>query len=312
MTAQLPLTDVAAPTHPTPTPSPRGPRKRRVDPVFYLFLLPALVLFTAFVVAPAAVGIFYSFTNYVGFGSWSFLGLGNYAALVTDPTILASYGFTVGFALVTVVIAQVIALTLAIGLSRRIRFATSLRTVFVIPMVLSGIVVAYVFNFLFSNTLPAFATSIGFAPLQESILGNADLAWLSIVIVSAWQTIPGALLVYTGGLTAIPTDLYEASALDGAGAWRQFRSITLPLITGFIVINTILGIKGYLGVYDVIVGLTDGGPGTATRSVARTIFGGFTGGDYAYQMANATVFFVLAVLISVAQLVVTRGRTVRL
>ena len=311
MTAQLPLTDVATPTQPTPPP-PRGPRKRRVDPVFYLFLLPALVLFTAFVVAPAAVGIFYSFTNYVGFGSWTFLGLGNYAALVTDPTIVASYGFTVGFALVTVVIAQVIALALAIGLSRRIRFATSLRTVFVIPMVLSGIVVAYVFNFLFSNTLPAFATSVGFAPLQESILGNADLAWLSIVIVSAWQTIPGALLVYTGGLTAIPTDLYEASALDGAGAWRQFRSITLPLITGFIVINTILGIKGYLGVYDVIVGLTDGGPGTATRSVARTIFGGFTGGDYAYQMANATVFFVLAVLISVAQLVVTRGRTVRL
>jgi raffinose/stachyose/melibiose transport system permease protein len=312
MTAQLPLTDVATPTQPTPPPPPRGSRRRRVDPVFYLFLLPALVLFTAFVVAPAAVGIFYSFTNYVGFGSWSFLGLGNYAALVTDPTILASYGFTIGFALVTVVIAQVIALTLAIGLSRRIRFATSLRTVFVIPMVLSGIVVAYVFNFLFSNTLPAFATSVGFAPLQESILGNADLAWLSIVIVSAWQTIPGALLVYTGGLTAIPTDLYEASALDGAGAWRQFRSITLPLITGFVVINTILGIKGYLGVYDVIVGLTDGGPGTATRSVARTIFGGFTGGDYAYQMANATVFFVITVLISVAQLAVTRGRTVRL
>ena len=310
MTAQLPLTDVATPAQPAPP--PRAGKRRRVEPVQYLFLLPALVLFTAFVVAPAAVGIFYSFTDYVGFGTWSFLGLGNYAALVTDPEILHSYGFTLGFALVTVVVAQVIALALAIGLSRRIRFATSLRTVFVIPMVLSGIVVAYVFSFLFSNTLPAFATSIGFAPLQESILGDPDLAWLSIVIVSAWQTIPGALLVYTGGLTAIPTDLYEASALDGAGPWRQFRSITLPLISGFVVINTILGVKGYLGVYDVIVGLTDGGPGTATRSVARTIFGGFTGGDYAYQMANATVFFVITVLISVAQLAATRGRTVRL
>jgi raffinose/stachyose/melibiose transport system permease protein len=311
MTAQLPITDVATPARPAP-PRPPTRRRRRVEPVHYAFLVPALVLFTAFVVAPAAVGIFYSFTTYVGFGEWSFLGLGNYAALVTDPTILQSYGFTLGFALVTVVVAQVIALALAVGLSRRIRFATSLRTVFVIPMVLSGIVVAYVFSFLFSNTLPAFATSIGFAPLQESILGDPDLAWLSIVIVSAWQTIPGALLVYTGGLTAIPTDLYEASALDGAGPWRQFRSITLPLISGFVVINTILGIKGYLGVYDVIVGLTDGGPGTATRSVARTIFGGFTGGDYAYQMANATVFFLITVLISVAQLVATRGRTVRL
>lgn len=310
MTTQVPLPDVGTPGQAPPRPPTA--HHRRVEPVHYAFLVPALALFTAFVVAPAAVGIFYSFTDYVGFGPWSFLGLGNYAALVTDPAILQAYGFTLGFAAVTVVLAQVIALALAIALTRRIRFATPLRTVFVIPMVVSGIVVAYVFSFLFSNTLPAFATAVGFAPLQESILGDPDLAWLSIVIVSAWQTIPGAMLVYTAGLTAIPTDLYEASALDGAGAWRQFRSITVPLIVGFIVINTVLGVKGYLGVYDVIVALTDGGPGTATRSVARTIFGGFTGGDYAYQMANATVFFVISVLISVVQLAVTRGRTIRL
>ena len=132
------------------------------------------------------------------------------------------------------------------------------------------------------------------------------------MIVSAWQTIPGALLVYTAGLTSIPSELYEASALDGASPWRQFRSITVPLIAGFIVINTILGVKGYLGVYDVIVGLTGGGPGTATSSVAMTIFAGFTGGDYAYQMANATIFFDRdrAHLASL-QIVATRGRAVR-
>ncbi|MFI6427755.1 carbohydrate ABC transporter permease [Promicromonospora sp. NPDC050880] len=285
---------------------------RRVEPVFYLFLVPTLLVFTAFVVVPALIGIFYSLTDYVGFGDWSFLGLRNYAALFSDPRILESYGFTLGFALVTVVVAQVIALALAVALSRRIRFVTSLRTVFVIPMVVSGIVVAYVFNFLFSNSLPAIATAVGFGPLEESILGNPDLAWLSIVIVSAWQTIPGALLVYTAGLTSIPGELYEASALDGASPWRQFRSITVPLIAGFILINTILGVKGYLGVYDVIVGLTGGGPGTSTSSVAMTIFGGFTGGDYAYQMANATVFLIVTALISVAQIVATRGRAVQL
>lgn len=293
------------------TTTPRT-RRRRVELISYAFVVPALLAFTAFVVAPAVAGIFYSFTDYVGFGGWSFLGLRNYQALFTDPAILDSYGFTLGFAAVTVVLAQAIALALAVGLTRRIRFATSLRTVFVIPMVVSGIVVAYVFNYLFSNTLPAFATAVGLHPLEQSILGDPHLAWLSIVIVSAWQTIPGALLVYTAGLTAIPTDLYQASALDGAGPWRQFRSITLPLIGGFVLINTVLGVKGYLGAYDVIVGLTGGGPGTATSSVAMTIFGGFTGGDYAYQMANATVFFVVTVLISVAQLAVTRGRTIRL
>jgi len=290
----------------------RAGRGRRPELIWYVFLVPALLAFTAFVVAPAAVGIFYSFTDYVGYGQWEFLGLSNYAALFTDPRILDSYGFTLGFALVTVVLAQVVALALAVALTRKIRFAPALRGVLVIPMVLSGIVVAYVFAFLFSNTLPALATSVGFGPLEASILGDPDLAWLAIVIVSAWQTIPGALLVYTAGLTAIPAEVYEASSLDGATAWKQFRLITLPLITGFVLINTILGVKGYLGAYDVIVGLTAGGPGTATSSVAMTIFSGFTGGDYAYQMANATIFFIVTVVISLIQLAVTRGRSVRL
>lgn len=316
MTVQTPLMEVAAPASPAraaATAPPGARRSRRgPEPIAYAFVLPAVALFTVFVVGPAAVGIFYSFTNYVGFGEWSFLGVANYTALFGDPAVLDSYAFTLGFSLVTVVIAQVIALALAIGLSSRIRFATQLRTIFVIPMVVSGIVVAYVFNFLFSNTLPALASVFGIEALQQSILGDPDLAWLSIVIVSAWQTIPGALLVYTAGLTAIPGELYEASSLDGAGPWRQFRSVTLPLISGFVLINTVLGVKGYLGVYDVIVGLTGGGPGTATRSVAMGIFGGFTGGEYAYQMANATVFFVVTVLISIAQLALTRGRSFRL
>jgi ABC-type sugar transport system permease subunit len=284
----------------------------RTEGMYYLFLVPALVLFTAFVVAPACVGVFYSFTDYLGFGQWDFIGVENYRALVSDPAILASYGFTLGFAAVTVVVTQVVALSLAIALAKKIRFAAGLRSVFVIPMVISGIIVAYVFNFLFSNTVPALATSIGFGPLEQSILGDPNLAWLAIVIVSAWQTVPGALLIYTAGLTSIPEELYEASALDGATGWKQLRSITLPLLGGFIVINTVLGVKGYLGAYDVIVGLTNGGPGSATSSVAMTIFGGFTGGDYAYQMANATVFFIITVLISVLQLAATRGRNLRL
>jgi ABC-type sugar transport system permease subunit len=269
MTMQTPLSPDT--DQPAPDPATAATRvhhrvgsMRRTERMYYAFIIPTLVLFTAFVVAPACV------------------------------------------------VTQAIALSLAIALTKRVKFAAGLRSVFVIPMVVSGIIVAYVFNYLFSNTLPALATSVGFAPLEQSILGDPNLAWVSIVIVSAWQTVPGALLVYTAGLTSIPTDLYEASALDGAGAWKQLRSITLPLISGFIVINTVLGVKGYLGAYDVIVGLTGGGPGTATSSVAMTIFSGFTGGDYAYQMANATVFFIITVLISVLQLAATRGRNLRL
>lgn len=130
--------------------------------------------------------------------------------------------------------------------------------------------------------------------------------------MTAWQAVPGAVIIYLAGLLAISPEVYEAASIDGAGAWRQFRSITFPLIFGYVVINTILGLKGFLNAYDIIVGLTNGGPGTATMSVAMTIFTGFTSGDYAYQMANAVIFFLVTVIISLIQLQLIRRRGVSL
>lgn len=301
------MTATMSPATTTPA-TPRRGRRSRVEPVYWLYLLPTLLLFGVFVIYPAVLGIVYSFTDYVGFGGSSFVGLRNYAGILSDPAVLESYGFTMGFAAVSVVIAQVLALVLALGLVSRIRYRTALRTVFVVPMVISGIVIAYVFNFLFANSLPELGAALGIQPLASSVLADPDLAWTAIVLVSVWQTVPGAMLVYIAGLLAVPSEVYEASALDGASAWQTLRGVTLPLIAGFVLINTILGVKGYLNAYDVIVGLTAGGPGTATRSVAMTIFSGFTGGDYAYQMANASIFFVLTVAIALLQLLATRGR----
>jgi raffinose/stachyose/melibiose transport system permease protein len=282
--------------------------KRRVEPIYYLFLLPSLVLFTLAITVPGIIGIFFSFTDSIGIGEWSFNGLTNYIALFSDPAILQSYLFTFGFAVATVIVVNVVAFLLAVGLTARIRFKTGLRTIFVIPMVISGIIIAYVFNFLFSNSVPTAAGALGIPFLETSLLANPDLAWVAIVIVTAWQAIPGTLLIYIAGLLSIPGDVYEAADIDGASKTQQLLRITLPLVAGYVVINVILGFKGFLNAYDIIVGLTNGGPGTATRSIAMTIIAGFNGGDYAYQMANATIFFIVAVLISVLQLSLTRGR----
>ncbi|WP_432547897.1 carbohydrate ABC transporter permease [Kineococcus sp. SYSU DK004] len=287
-------------------------RRKPVDLTFHLFLLPAVALFTAFITLPALAGAAVSLTNYVGYGDWEFIGLANYAVLFTDPNIRSAYAFTLGFAVVTVVLVNVVALALALGLNARIKFKTALRGVFFIPMVVSGIVIAFVFNYLLSSSVPAIASSLGITGLEESILANPDLAWLGVVLVTAWQAVPSALIIYLAGLLAVPEEVYEAAALDGASAWRQFASITLPLVAGYVVINTVLGFKNFLNAYDIIVGLTDGGPGTATRSVAMTIFTGFTSGDYAYQMANAVMFFVVTVVISVLQLQIIRRRGVSL
>lgn len=281
---------------------------RRVEPIYYFFLLPSLVLFTLAITVPGIVGIFFSFTDSIGIGEWHFTGLTNYIAMFSDPAILQSYLFTIGFSIATVLVVNVVAFLLAVGLTARIRLKTALRTVFVIPMVISGIIIAYVFNFLFSNSLPSVGEALGIPALSTSLLANPDLAWVAIVIVTAWQAIPGTLLIYIAGLLAVPGDVYEAAALDGASKRQQLVRITLPLVAGYVVINVILGFKGFLNAYDIIVGLTNGGPGTATRSVAMTIIAGFNGGDYAYQMANATIFFVVAILISLLQLSLTRGR----
>ncbi len=306
-----------APAPSTARPAPAGERKgipgrsgkfNRVDPVFYAFLLPALVLFTIAITVPAITGIVYSFTNSIGFGESEFIGFLNYAVLFSDPAVLSSYGFTLGFSVVTVVLVNLIAFFLALGLTSRIRFRNALRSTFVIPMVVSGIIIAYVFQYLFSNSLPQLGQAISNPVLSQSILANADLAWIGVVLVTAWQAVPSALLIYIAGLLSIPGDVYEAAQIDGASGRQRLWSITLPLVAGYIVINVIVGFKNFINSYDIIVGLTNGGPGTATRSVAMTIFTGFTGGDYAYQMANAAIFFLIAIAIAVLQLRVTRGR----
>ena len=215
--------------------------KPKIDKIYYLFLLPTLILFTLAITVPAIVGIFYSFTNFIGFGDWELVGLTNYIAIFSDPAILSSYLFTFGFALVTVIVVNIIAFLLAVALTSRIRLKAPLRAIFVIPMVISAIVIAFVFKYLFSNSLPALGAAAGIPWLQESILANEDLAWVAIVIVTAWQSIPSALLIYIAGLLSIPGEVYEAADIDGASAWVRLRSVTLPLVAGYVVINIILG-----------------------------------------------------------------------
>jgi len=284
-------------------------RGGKVEPIYYAFLLPPLILLTLAITLPGVIGIFFSFTDSIGLGEWEFIGFTNYIAVFSDPAILSSFLFTFGFSLVTVILVNVIAFLLAVGLTSRIRVKAGLRAIFVIPMVISGIIIAYVFQYLFQNALPAAGSALGIPFLQESILANPDLAWIGIVVVTAWQSIPGALLIYIAGLLSVPGDVYEAASIDGASPRQQLLRITLPLVAGYVVINVILGFKNFLNAYDIIVGLTNGGPGTATRSIAMTIIRGFQTGDYAYQMATATLFFIVTVVIAILQLSVTRGRS---
>ena len=149
--------------------------------------------------------------------------------------------------------------------------------------------------------------------LSSNILGNPDLAWLGIVFVASWQSIAFSTIIYISGLQTIDQDIYEASDIDGANKWQTFRKITFPLIAPFFTINMVLSLKGSLMVFDQIVAMTGGGPGNATQSIAWVIFHfGFSGGNFAYQSADAVLYFIVIVTISLFQLKVLAKREVDL
>ncbi len=283
--------------------------RRRVEPIYWFLLFPAVAVFTLLIIYPAITGFTMSFTNSIGFGDFDWIGFRNYIALFRDENIVSSYAFTFLFAFVTVILVNLVAFFLALGLTSKIKFTNPLRAIFVIPMVISAIIYSYVFKFLFNNSLPVLGVLFGSETFSTSLLANEDWAWFAIVIVTVWGSIPSAMLIYIAGFMTVPGEVYEASSIDGASPWQNLVHITLPLVAGYVGINVIIGFKDYLGVYDQIVALTDGGPGTATRSVAFTILRGFQGGDYAYQMANAAVFFIITILIALLQLRVTQGRS---
>lgn len=282
-------------------------RKRGVEPIYWFFLVPVLIVFTVFITYPAIEGFVMSFTNSIGFGTYEWIGFNNYIALLQDENIVSSYAFTFLFALTTVILVNVIAFFLALGLTSKIKLTNPLRAIFVIPMVISAIIYSYVFKFLFNNTLSQLGAAIGNETLAGGVLANENWAWLAIVVVATWGSIPSAMLIYIAGFMTVPGEVYEACAIDGSSPAQTLWHITLPLVAGYVGINVIVGFKDYLAVYDHIVALTDGGAGT--RSVSFTILRGFNTGDYAFQMANAAVFFIITIVIALIQLRVTQGRT---
>ncbi|MFB8376437.1 MULTISPECIES: carbohydrate ABC transporter permease [Paenibacillus] len=276
---------------------------KRIAP-YYWMTVPAVVLFFVFMTLPALQGIYYSFTNYNGFGKgYDFVGFKNYFNLFQDDNVGNAYWFTFKFAIVVTILTNILSLLIALGLNAKIKFRNFFRGIYFLPNILSVLIVGYIFNYLFSNVFPIWGQNLGINALSTNILGSESLAWIGIVIVAVWQSVALNTILYLAGLQTIPTTLYEASNLDGAGKWREFWSITFPLIAPFFTINMVLAMKNSLMVFDQIVALTNGGPGRATQSISHLIYtGGFEGGEYAYQSANSVIYFIVIAVISILQI----------
>lgn len=277
----------------------KNERKR----TFLLITIPILALFVYFNTIPLIRGVIYSFTNFKGFGSYDWVGFRNYMDLFSDARVGRSYLFTFKLAIVTTIVVNIIALILAIALNSKIRGKSFFRGSYFLPNILGALVVGYIFNYFFTYILPALASMIGIDALSTSILSDPGTAWIGIMIVCAWQAIAVNTIIYISGLQTVPVDLYEAGNLDGATGFKQFCHLTFPLIIPFFSINMVLCVKNFLMVFDQIVALTNGGPAQSTESISYLIYNnGMAGGQFGFQSANAVVFFIVIVIVSVAQM----------
>ncbi len=276
---------------------------------FILMTAPALILFVAFNTIPLITGAMYSFTNYRGYGSFEFVGLRNYIDLFTDSRVGNSYLFTFKYAIVGTLLVNVLSLLLAMGLNSKIKFKTALRGVYFLPNILGGLVVGYIFSFIFTYILPAVGSALHIGFLENSLLASEEFAWVGVLIVGVWQAVAMNTIIYISGLQTIPADIYEAGMIDGANPWQKFRHLTLPMLMPFVTTNLVLSTKNMLMVFDQIMSLTKGGPAQSTESISYLIYqNGMAGGQFGFQSANAVVFFILIVTISIIQMVITNRK----
>ena len=277
----------------------KNERKR----TFLLITIPILALFICFNTIPLIRGVIYSFTNFKGFGKYNWVGFQNYIDLFSDARVGKSYWFTFKLAIVSTVVTNVLSLILALGLNSKIKAKSFFRGAYFLPNILGALVVGYIFNYFFTYILPAVAQMMGIGALSSSILSNPSAAWIGIMVVCAWQAIAMNTIIYISGLQTVPEDVYEAGGLDGATGWKQFRYLTFPLIIPFFSINMVLCVKNFLMVFNQIMALTKGGPAQSTESISYLIYNnGMSGGQFGFQSANAVVFFIVIVIVSVAQM----------
>lgn len=268
-----------------------------------LITIPILALFVCFNTIPLIRGVIYSFTNFKGFGSYDWVGFRNYIDLFSDARVGKSYLFTFKLAIVSTVVVNVVSLILALALNSKIRAKSFFRGAYFLPNILGALVVGYIFNYFFTYILPAIGSMIGSDAMSRSMLSDPDSAWIGIMIVCAWQAVAMNTIIYISGLQTVPEDVYEAGGLDGATGWKQFCYLTFPLIIPFFSINMVLCVKNFLMVFDQIMALTKGGPAQSTESISYLIYNnGMSGGQFGFQSANAVIFFLVIVTVSVAQM----------
>jgi multiple sugar transport system permease protein len=290
--------------------APTAPRHGwRQDLTGWAFAAPFVILFGIFLALPILAAFALSFTSFglrdmtnpIGA---SFIGLDNYAALLSDAKFWKSLGNTVYFVVVGVPLTLAIGLAIASALSRGItRFRTAFRVGYYLPVITSIVAIAVVWRFLLNpdvGLINVLLANLGIT--GPNWLASPALAMPSIIAMAVWRNLGFAMVVFVAGLQAIPAMLYEAASIDGAGRWQAFRYVTLPMLRPTILFMLVITTIGYLQLFEEPFVMTDGGPLDATLSVTMYMYQqGFEFFHQGYASAIAYVLFVIVAIVAFLQ-----------
>ena len=283
---------------------------------FCIFALPTMLAFTIGFIVPFLYGIFLSFCKFTTVSNWKWVGFKNYSRIFVvngsvDTSFIHSIWYTALFTVVSVLIINVISFFIAMALTKGIRGTNLFRTVFFLPNLIGGIVLGYIWQFVFSRVFVSIGETTGWSLFEISWLSTPNKAFAALVLVSVWQLAGYMILIYVAGFMGLSEDVLEAASIDGASGWVKMKNIILPLMMSSVTICLFLTLSRAFMVYDVNLSLTGGAPYGTTEMAAMHVYEkAFTSRQFGVGQAEAFILFIIVACISGIQVYTTKKREV--
>lgn len=283
-------------------------KKKNESRLFCEFVIPPMLIWASIVVIPLIYGVYLTFTNWNGLSpDFDLVGISNYIAIFTDKTFLTSLVKTFIYVFFVVVLSNLLGLALALLLTYGIKLQGVFRACFFAANMIGGIVMGYIWNYIFSFALTKVgeAAKIGF--LETSLLTRPTTAMVALIIVAVWQLSGYLMVIYVAGLTNVSKEMLEAARIDGTTSWQLLRYIKVPMIRSSVTICVFMAISRAFMSFDVNLTLTAGGPFKSTELLALKIYQtAFSNFDYGKGQAEALVLFIIAAIVSLIQVNVSK------
>lgn len=294
-----------------------GKKKRKFDKPAFMFIAPAFLFFTLFIIVPTVSSVYYSLTSWDGISpDIKFIGLANYKEIFTS----ARFGNALKNTVILTVFISIFENTIALGLALivdNVRWGKNFfRSAFYIPVLISGIVSGFIWKIMYNynfGTFNAVLGNMGLDSWKQDWLGNTSLTLIMIGVVLIWKGAGYYMIIYLASLQSVSTDLIEAAQIDGASPWQRFKSITIPLISGAFTINFTLSLINGLKVFDQINVMTDGGPGFTSETLVYLLYKvGFNEGRQGFGTAVGIMLLFIIIVLNTLQQKFLRSREVQM